>query len=183
MEASNNYILPDTTKTGATRFWRTRKILWIFALVTSITNIISTFLLYAHYGPLTPNGNRYHHSFDVSSVSWGLVGLCLLANLALLYPIFRFRISTEPAKHKYGIFPAPKTWSNIVSCILTFLNVSSGFTFTLFFTLITIQYITNSSRIMADDLETILLGLAYVACFLFWSIINLTYTAFYRRNW
>lgn len=47
-----------------------RNFLTLYAVVVFVCNMTSTFLLYAHYGPLTPDGDRYYHSFDMSSVSW-----------------------------------------------------------------------------------------------------------------
>lgn len=156
-----------------------KKILTIYAAIVFITNAISIFLLYAHYGPLTPNGNRYYHSFDMSSVSWNMVCLCIIASLSLLLPLVMFPKSNM--KTILNVFPATSKFGKVCSASLTIINIITGTIFSISLLFITIEYLSNHSRVMAHDLETILLALAYIACFLFWGVVDIIYYVA-RRN-
>lgn len=163
---------------------KVRNIVYEYAIISSICVIISTILLYSFYGPLTPNGNRYHHSFDLTTIPIWIVILALLAMFTLQYPIFRFNKSNKPENHRYGLFPATKSIiSKFLSVSLTILNISTGFIFAISFMLITFSYIFSDNRVMADDLETIMLSIAFILCSLFWGIIDIIYTIIYKRNW
>lgn len=164
--------------------WKIRKGVYLYALLSLTLVFISTITLYSYYGPLTPNGNRYHHSFDISTVPVWMVILSLLAMFTLLYPIFRYYYSNSPANHKYGIFPSSLSiLSKVTSISLTILNIFTGFIFTTSFLLIAISYILSDNRVMADDLETIMLAFAYCCCILFWGLVNLIYILKYKKDW
>lgn len=147
-----------------------KKILSVYAILVFVINLISIFLLYTHYGPLTPNGNRYYHSFDISSMNWQLEGLCCIASLSLLAPLVFF--SKSNIKTIGDVFP---NFEKFFSALLTILNITTGTLFTILLLYYTQEYLSNHSRVMADDLETILLSLAYIACFIFWGIVDTIY--------
>lgn len=63
-----------------------RKWRLLYAAIILAINIFSVFILYSHYGPLTENGNRYYHYFDLSSMDWYVLGHCLCAFVFLLIP-------------------------------------------------------------------------------------------------
>lgn len=164
--------------------WKGRKIVFRYAIISSICVIISTILLYSFFGPLTPNGNRYHHSFDLTTIPIWILILALLAMVSLQYPIYRFNNSNKPECHRYGIFPVTKSIiTKFLSVLLTILNISTGLIFAISFLLITCSYIFSNNRVMADDLETIMLSVAFVLCSLFWGTIDIIYTLIYRKNW
>lgn len=164
--------------------WKVRGIVYRYAIISSICVIISTILLYSFFGPLTPNGNRYYHSFDLTTIPIWIVFLALLAMLTLQYPIYRFNKSDKPENHRYGLFPATKSIiAKLLSVSLTILNISTGFIFTTSFLLITCSYIFYNNRVMADDLETIMLAVAFILCSIFWGLIDLVYSIIYKHNW
>lgn len=150
-----------------------KNILTLYAVIVFVCNMTSTFQLYAHYGPLTPNGNRYYHSFDISSVSWNMVGLCCVATIALVFPFVFF--SRQGMKTVFDVFPATSKPGKVCSAILFIVNIITGTIFSIALLLITVEYLSNHNRIMVEDLETVLLALAYIACSLFWGIINFMY--------
>ena len=150
-----------------------RNFLTLYAVVIFVCNMTSTFLLYAHYGPLTPNGNRYYHSFDMSSVSWIMVGLCYIASIALVFPFVVF--SRRGMKTVFDVFPATSKSGKAFSAILFVVNIITGTIFSIALILITVEYLSNHSRVMAEDLETVCLAFAYITCSLFWGIIDLIY--------
>lgn len=169
---------------GTPRFWRCRKVIYYGAIISMICVIVCTIALYSHYGPLTPNGNRYYHDFDLSTVPFSLVAWSVLSMVLLCYPSFRFYHSKNPEFHSMGIFPSSSAIiSKIIFLILTILNIGSGVLFTLGMLLQTIEYCTKSSRVMADDLETGLLYFAFMGCTIVWGIIVLIYTLLYRKDW
>jgi len=164
--------------------WKVRDIVYRYAIISSICVIISTILLYSFFGPLTPNGNRYHHSFDLTTIPIWILILALLAMGSLQYPIYRFNNSNKPENHRYGIFPATKSIiTKFLSVLLTILNISTGLIFAISFVLITCYYIFSNNRVMADDLETIMLAVAFILCSLFWGLVDLIYTLIYKQNW
>lgn len=164
--------------------WKVRSIVYRYAILSSICVIISTILLYSFFGPLTPNGNRYHHSFDLTTVPIWIIFLALLAMCTLQYPIYRYINTKEPENHRYGLFPASKSIvAKVLSVSLTVLNISTGFIFAISFMLITLSYIFSDGIVMADDLETIMLAAAFILCSIFWGIIDIIYTLIYKRNW
>lgn len=150
---------------------KAKRILSIYAAILFVINMVSTFLLYTHYGPLTPNGNRYYHSFDLSSLSWEMMGLCFIASLALLFPLVKF--SRPDMKTILDVFPATSKLGRICSAILTMINIITGTIFSISLLLITKEYLSNHSRVMSEDIETIMLALAYITCFLFWGVIDI----------
>lgn len=164
--------------------WKGRKIVFRYAIISSICVIISTILLYSFFGPLTPNGNRYYHSFDLTTIPVWILILAALAMFTLQYPIYRYYNSNSPENHRYGIFPASNSKvAKILSVLLTILNLSTGLIFTISFSLITFSYIFSSNRVMADDLETIMLSAAFILYSLFWGIIDIIYTIIYKQSW
>lgn len=163
--------------------WKIRSIVYGYAILSSICVIISTILLYSFYGPLTPNGNRYYHSFDLTTIPIWIVILALLAMFTLQYPIYRFNKSDTLENHRYGLFPATKSIiAKLLSVSLTILNISTGFIFAISFMLITCSYIFSNNRVMADDLETIMLAVAFILCSIFWGLVDLIYTIIYKHN-
>ncbi len=166
------------------RFWRLRSVIYIGAIISLICVVGCTIILYAHYGPLTPNGNRYYHDFDLSTVLWPLAGWSIIAMALLCYPALRFYHSKHPEFHSVGIFPSSSAIvSKVISVTLTILNIGSGALFTFGMLLQTYAYCTNSSRVMAEDLETVLLDLAFLGCIIVWGIIDTIYTLLYRSDW
>lgn len=164
--------------------WRVRNIVYRYSIISSICVIISTMMLYSFFGPLTPNGNRYHHSFDLTTIPIWIVILALLAMFLLQYPIFRFNKSNKPENHRYGLFPATKSIiTKFLSVSLTIINISTGFIFAISFMFITFSYIFSDNRVMADDLETIMLAVAFILCSIFWGLVDFIYSVIYKHNW
>lgn len=153
------------------------------AVCSLIAVVVSTIMLYAHYGPLTPNGNRYHHSFNILTVEWGVVRLALIAMVLQVYPVVRYCFSRNPEWHSWGFFPARSTVGKWISLLLTCLNAIVGFIYTVYFCLITGEYVGNSSRVMAEDLETGIQIVAYVFCILFWGGVDLIYSIYFKFKW
>lgn len=164
-------------------FWRCRSFIHTGAIISIICVIGCIVTLYSHYGPLTPNGNRYYHDFDLSTVPFHLVGWSVISMALLYYPTFRFYHSKYPECHVFGIFPSSNTLTKFVSVTLTIMNIGSGFLFTILLLLETIVYCNNTTRVMAEDLETGICTLAFSGCVCFWGIIDLIYTLIYRKNW
>ena len=79
-------------------------VITVIAVCSLIAVVISTIMLYAHYGPLTPNGNRYHHSFNILTVEWDVVRLALIAMALQIYPVVRYCFSRNPEWHSWGFF-------------------------------------------------------------------------------
>lgn len=152
----------------------------LYASSIFVLNVICVFLLYTHYGPLTENGNRYYHSFDIQSMNWGLLGLCSLACIILLIPYFFF--TKKECNRMLDIYPTRRKVGKIYSKVCAILNLGTGTLFTFSLVLITNAYLSNSSRVMAEDLETIMLGFAYFCCMIFWGIVDLIYFAFHYRR-
>ena len=181
MQTSQHNQETDYRKTvEPSLFYRYRNPLFYYSVSTLIIVVCCTTLLYSFYGPLTPNCNRYYHHFDISTIIWKLVLLSFLSFANLSYPFYRLKKSKNPELYKRGIFPAKNTFTRIISSVLTFLNILSGTIFTITFVYITIEYITNTSRVMAEDWETILLSAAYIGCILFWGMINIVYALAHR---
>lgn len=157
-----------------------RKWRLLYGAIIFAINIISVFILYTHYGPLTENGNRYYHYFDLSSMDWYVLGHCLCAFVFLLIPWIFF--NNYSSKSFIGLFPTKSRFGKWCSSLLIGLNFGTGVLFTVSFLLITIEYITNSSRVMAEDLETIELILAFISCSIFWGIVDLVYFATHRKT-
>lgn len=151
-------------------------ILLLIGVVSFLTVSIDTILLYSHYGPLTPNGNRYYHSFDIRSIDWFIILLELVAMTLLTFPNFRYVLSSNSQLRPFEIFPSRNGRTKWISLILTIFCVGSQLLFSFCFTQIVIKYLSNHSRVMADDLETILLSMAFIGCILFWGLINLIYS-------
>lgn len=164
-------------------FEKYRIVITVIAVCSVVAVIVSTIRLYAHYGPLTPNGNRYHHSFDMLTVEWDLVRLAFIAMALQVYPVVRFCFSRNPEWHCWGFFPARSTIGKGFSLILTCFNAILGFVYTAYFCLMTNEYVDNSSRVMAEDLETVIQGFAYICCILFWGLVNLIYSICYKFKW
>lgn len=163
--------------------WKLRWYIFGFALISMICVVSSTFLLYCYYGELTPNGNRYHHSFNIDTVQWNLVLLNVIAYLILTYPSIRLPFSQHPEWHKWGIFPAKSKFANFISGILTFLNIVSGSLFCVLFCIETRLFIVETDRVMAEDLETIILAFSYLSCAVFWAIPIIIYSILYKIKW
>lgn len=163
--------------------WKLRWYIFGLALISLICVTSSTFLLYCYYGELTPNGNRYHHPFNIETVQWNLVLLSAVAYLILAYPSIRLPFSQHPEWHKWGIFPAKRKFSSFISGILTFLNIMSGGLFCLLFCIETRLFIVEADRVMAEDLESILLAFCYLSCTVFWAIPIIIYSVHYKLKW
>lgn len=142
-----------------------------------------TIALYSHYGPLTPNGNRYYHSFNMDTVIWGLVALEFGAMMLLTYPSIRYALSCSNELRGAGIFPSRGTISKWISRVLSVLCIGSQVIFTLFFYLEVREYLSNHSRVMAEDFETAVQYFAYFLCICFWGIINLGYSIWFKLKW
>lgn len=172
------------TSTKKSLIWRLKSSLYIFAIISTISVVFATLILYSFYGPLTPNGNRYFHSFNMMTVPFYLVLLAIGAMATLYYPIYKLHCSKYHNNFSVGIFPASKSIiSKVISVLLSILNVGSGLIYTVSFILITLVYVSNSNRIMVEDLETVLLIVGYIGCMLFWGIVDLVYTLIFKRNW
>lgn len=169
---------------SSTLIWRHKSVFYRFAIISAISVVVATVILYSYYGPLTPNGNRYHHSFNLLSVPIYLILLASLAMTILYYPIFKLYRSNSPNNFKFGIFPISKSIaSKVISVLLTILNIGSGIVFTISFILISLEYVCNSNRVMADDLETIILTAGYIGCLIFWGLVDLVYILIFKHNW
>ncbi len=167
MEQTNNNSIAGNSKGNMVKVFQLA-----YAAFFYFTNVLSLFLLYTHYGPLTPNGNRYYHEYDITSMDWVMVTFCSVASLLLLLPyLLCFRSN---ATSVFDLFPSVSDGNHILSKLLGILNLASGSIFTISLFLITLIYI-SSSRIMADDLETAMLIAAYVLCSLFWGLVDLIY--------
>jgi len=98
-----------------------------------------------------------------------------------MYKLYK---SKYPNNFKFGIFPISKSIiGKVISVLLSILNMGSGVLFTVLVILITFEYVCNSSRVMADDLETMLLIVGYIGCIIFWGIVDLVYTLLFKHNW
>lgn len=161
----------------------TRSIALFIAVASFLSVTIGIILLYSHYGPLTPNGNRYHHQFDINTVSWGLVVFEIIAMGSLIYPSIRYGLSSCHDLHNLGVFPSRDKFDSWVSLILTILCVGSQILFSLSFCLTVSDYIFNHNRVMADDLETDVQYFAYCGCILFWGCVNTIYSIRFRFKW
>lgn len=160
-----------------------RIVVFVLAFISVLTVTISTIALYSHYGPLTPNGNRYYHRFDMDTVVWKLVILELAAMLSLIYPSIRYALSSNSNLIRKGIFPSTGKFGDVVSIILTVFSLGSQIIYTLSFCIIVNEYLSNHSRVMAEDLETGLQYLSYIGCILFWGFVNTVYSVKYRFKW
>lgn len=149
--------------------------------VSSVTT--ETIALYSHYGPLTPNGNRYYHSFNLDTVLWQLVILAFVAMFSLSYPSIRYGLSKNVELSGSGVFPSQSAISKWISRILTAICVGSQVFFTIYFYLIVNEYLSNHSRVMAEDLETGIQYLAYIGCILFWGFVNTVYSIKFKFRW
>lgn len=166
--------------------WRCKSRLYLIAVISTVLVVLATISLYSFYGPLTPNGNRYYHSFNLLTVPLYLILLALGAMAILYYPVFKLYKSKSPNNFKIGIFPTSKSIiGKIVSVLLSILNIGSGLVFTVMFILITCIYVCapSTSRVMADDLETLVLIVGYIGCMIFWGIVDLVYTLIFKHNW
>lgn len=162
--------------------WK-RIVVFGLALISVLMITVSTIALYSHYGPLTPNGNRYYHQFDIDTVIWRLVVLELAAMSLLIYPSIRYSLSSNSILLNKGIFPSTGKFGNVASIILTVFCIGSQIIYTLSFCMIVNEYLSNHSRIMAEDLETGIQYIAYIGCILFWGFINTVYSVKYRFKW
>lgn len=160
-----------------------RIVVFGLAFISVLMITVSTIALYSHYGPLTPNGNRYYHRFDMDTVVWRLVVLELAAMLLLIYPSIRYSLSHNSNLLSKGIFPSTGKFGNVVSIILTVFSIGSQIIYTLSFCMIVNEYLSNHSRIMAEDLETGIQYVAYIGCILFWGFVNTVYSVKYRFKW
>ena len=142
-----------------------------------------TVALYSHYGPLTPNGNRYYHSFNMDTVVWRLVVIAFFAMASLVYPSIRYGLTSNSELRGGGIFPTQSNIFKWIGRILTVLCVGSQILYTSYFYVIVHEYLSNHSRVMAEDLETGLQYLAYLGCIAFWGILNTIYTVIYKFKW
>ena len=166
--------------------WRCKSSLYLFAVISTVLVVLATISLYSFYGPLTPNGNRYYHSFNLLTVPLYLILLALGAMAILYYPVFKQYKSKSPNNFKIGIFPTSKSIiGKVVSVLLSILNIGFGLVFTVMFVLITCIYVCapSTSRVMADDLETLVLIVGYIGCMIFWGIVDLVYTLIFKHNW
>lgn len=162
--------------------WK-RIVVFGLAFISVLMITVSTIALYSHYGPLTPNGNRYYHRFDIDTVVWRLVVLELAAMSLLIYPSVRYSLSSNSILLSKGIFPSNGKLENVVSIILTILCIGSQVIYAVSFSLIVNEYLSNHSRIMAEDLETGIQYIAYIGCILFWGFVNIAYGIKYRLKW
>lgn len=159
--------------------YKVRKLQLIYCIIIFLSNIMCVTLLYTHYGPLTVNGNRYFHKFDIKSMDWDIFILCSLACSVLLVPYVFFN---EPnSKRVFKIFPAKSSFGAMCSEYLSTINFTTGTIFTFFLVWITYVYHSNCNRVMAEDLETILLGGAYALCLIFWGIVDFVYLIFHIK--
>ncbi len=173
----------ESGQKGKLIFWKFRKVFFVFALICSITVFWDVIFLYSHYGPLTPNGNRYHHDFDISTIPVGVVISSIIAMLLLNYPIYRNCHSVIPQKHKYGFFPSSNRISKILSFLFSIILFFSEIIFVVGLSFWSIEYIYNSSRVMSDDIETGLLYFAYLCCVIFWGILDVIYSIIFKKKW
>lgn len=165
------------------KFRLSQNIVLTIGILCLLITTINTILLYSHYGTLTPNGNRYYHRVDMDTVVWKLVILELAAMLSLIYPSIRYALSSNSNLIRMGIFPSTGKFGNVVSIILTVFSLGSQIIYTLSFCMIVNEYLSNHSRVMAEDLETGLQYLAYIGCILFWGFVNTVYSVKYRFKW
>lgn len=164
--------------------WRCKSSLYIFAIISTLLVVLATISLYSFYGPLTPNGNRYYHSFNLLTVPFYLILLASGAMTTLYYPVLKLYRSKSPNNFKFGIFPVTKSIiGKVFSVLFSILNIGSGVIFTIIFILITCVYVCASSSVMADDLETLVLVVGYIGCIIFWGIVDLVYTLIFKHNW
>lgn len=160
------------------------QILVLFIAVSCISIVTCcTIVLYSHYGPLTPNGNRYYHSFNLDTVLWNLVILAFVAMFSLTYPSIRYGLSNCVELRGGGVFPSRSTISKLIAQFLSTICVGSQVFFTTYFYFTVHEYLSNHSRVMAEDLETIFLSLAYLGCILFWGMVNTIYSVIFRFKW
>lgn len=161
----------------------TKSVVLFIAVASFLTVTAGIILLYSHYGPLTPNGNRYYHHFNIDTVVWKLVVFEIIAMGSLIYPSVRYGLSSRRELHNLGIFPSRDKYGSWVSLVLTILCVGSQILFSLFYSLIVWDYISNHHRVMADDLETDVQCLAYCGCILFWGYVNTIYSINFKFKW
>lgn len=160
------------------------QILILFLGLLCISSVIvETIALYSHYGPLTPNGNRYYHSFDLDTVLWNLVMLAFVAMFSLTYPSIRYGLSKCVELRGGGVFPSRSTTSKLIARFLSTICVGSQVIFTTYFYFTVHEYLSNHSRVMAEDLETVFLSLAYLGCILFWGTVNIIYSVVFKFKW
>ena len=165
------------------KFRLSQNIVLTIGILCLLITTINTILLYSHYGPLTPNGNRYFHYFNMNTVDWLLVTIESLSMLSLVYPSLRYGLSCNYELHKMGIFPSNERIGGLVSIILTSLCIGSQIIYTISYSLIVNEYISNHSRVMAEDLEIGIQYFAYIGCILFWGFVNTVYSVKYRFKW
>lgn len=142
-----------------------------------------TIILYSHYGPLTPNGNRYYHHFNMDTVEWSLVVVEMAAMASLIYPSVRYGLSSNSELHQMGIFPSISKFGCWVSLFLTILCIGSQLGYTIGYSAIVYEYVTKHFRVMAEDLETGIQYLAYLGCIGFWGLVNTIYSMAYKFKW
>lgn len=142
-----------------------------------------TIALYSHYGPLTPNGNRYYHYFDMGSVVWELVVTEMIAMASLIYPSIRYGLSSNEELRLLGIFPARNKAASWISLVLSILCIGSQILYSSYFYYMVSEYLSNHSRVMAEDLETAVQYFAYFLCICFWGIINMIYSICFKLKW
>lgn len=161
-------------------FWRHRTAFKRVMLTVAILSIADTLLLYCFYGPLTPNGNRYYHSFSPMTINWGLTILSVIAMLILVVPALRLERSKTSQRFRFGIFPSSGVMTSIISALLTTLYLGSSLLFAAGLTLSTLLYM-SPGHVMADDLESAMLTMAYMGCAALWGVIDLIYLICYRK--
>lgn len=179
LKLTNRYQIMNTNRNTP----KIRILIFLMGIFTFFSVTVATIWLYSHYGPLTPFGNRYYHSFDLRTIPWRLVIIEMVAIGSLIYPSIRFGMSSNSELHHMGIFPSKNKIEGIGSLILTALSFGTQILYSLGFMYIVNEYVSNHSRIMAEDLETGIQYLAYIGCILFWCIVNLIYTFKYRFRW
>lgn len=172
-------LIPDKAK----RNWFSRLGVLLIGVFCFCSVTIGTIALYAHYGPLTPNGNRYYHDFDMGSVVWGLVVLEMIAMASLVYPSIRYGLSSNDELRLWGIFPARNKVAGCISLLLSILCIGSQVIYALYYSLTVLEYLSNHSRVMAEDLETMVQFFAYFLCIGFWGVINTIYSVYFKLKW
>ena len=69
-----------------------KKAALFIAIICILSVMLGTIALYSHYGPITTNGNRYYHQFNVNTVEWRLVFYATVATALLAYPSVRYAL-------------------------------------------------------------------------------------------
>ena len=181
MKAEDCAHMAKTRENGSWA-WRHRKGLMAYAVGCGAVVTLMTILLYSFYGPLTPNNNRYYHSFDMSTVPWQLVIGCIVTFCVLNYGIYRNYKATVPPRSGLGVFPSNSKTGNFFSNVLTVWLLLTEALYTIGFTLCALIFITERYRIMDDDYPMVMQVIAYFFCVIFWLPINLVYAAKARKS-